>query len=63
MVVNTKSKNRESVALLGFGASAPEVFKCGDGVYELDAYGKTYRFEAKDTMDALEKIDRGEHRR
>lgn len=56
-------KNRQSVALLGFGAKAPELFECGNGVYELDVNGKTYRFKAKDTADALEKCYDGEYKR
>ena len=63
MVVNTKSKNRESVALLGFGASAPELFYCGKGVYELDTHGLTYRFKAESTSNALDKVYNGEHKR
>lgn len=62
MATNNKPNKRESVAFLGFSATAPELFYCGNNTYELDAYGKTYRFKAKDTMDALEKIDKGEHR-
>lgn len=62
MVIQNKSKNRKSVALLGLSATAPELFECGNGVYELDIRGKTYRFKAKDTMDALEKCDNGEYR-
>lgn len=62
MANNNKPTKRESVALLGLSATAPELFYCGDNSYELEAYGKTYKFKAKDTMDALEKIDRGEYK-
>ena len=62
MTTNNKSTKRESVALLGLGANAPELFECGGGVYELDTHGKTYRFKAESTEGALDKVYSGEYK-
>jgi len=53
---------RQSVAILGMGANAPELYECGNGIYELEARGNTYRFKASDINDALNKVYSGEYK-
>lgn len=62
MVVNNKTENRESVAFLGISPSSPTLYRCSAGVYEIDLHGSTYRFKAKDNIDALDKVYHGEYK-
>lgn len=62
MSIKNKTKQRDSVAILGMSATAPVLYDCGDGVFELDVCGETYSFKAKDTNEAVVMACNGDYR-
>lgn len=56
------NSKRQSVAILGMGANAPELYECGNGIYELEARGNTYRFKASGINEALDKVYSGAYK-